>query len=235
MRNYFSLIKTTLAGALALARGHCLKDGLYFKADWRMGLIPIGALARNEYEQNELQLLKRILRPADRVLEIGAGIGFLALQSAKLIGSERITAIEANPAIFEIAVSNAKRNAMQVKFLNGIVSAKAGKANFNICSQFWKSTTKGNKNPTRSVMVPSLAWSEIFLQSSPSVLVIDIEGGEEDLIDFWKLDGVRSIIIEIHPWIIGDLSAARVSKALTEAGFQEIERSGNVHLFERIK
>ena len=235
MSTFFPLVKNALAGALALARGHCLKDGLYFKVDRRMGLIPIGALARNEYEQNELQLLKRILRPTDRVLEIGAGIGFLALQSAKLIGSERIIAIEANPAIFEIAVSNARCNAMQVKFLNGIVSAKAGRASFNICSQFWKSTTKGNKDTSRSVTVPALAWNEIFLQSSPSVLVIDIEGGEEDLVDFWKLDGVRSIIIEIHPWIIGDLSAMRVSTSLTEAGFQEIERSGNVHLFERIK
>lgn len=235
MRRLLPLIQNALAGAVALTRGHCINDGLVFQADWKMGLIPIGALARDQYEQNELQLLKRILRPEDRVLEIGAGIGFLALHSARLIGEEQVTAIEANPEIFKLAVTNAKNNALQVKFLNGVISAQSGHASFNICPQFWKSTTKEGMRAARTVTVPALAWSDIFLRSSPSVLVVDIEGGEEDLIGFWGLDGVRSIIIEIHPWIIGESMAMKVSASLNEAGFREVERSGNVHLFERIQ
>jgi ribosomal protein L11 methyltransferase len=67
-----------------------------------------------------LTLLARLLRPRDRVLDLGSGSGILAIAAMKL-GAVSAIGIEIDPEANEVAARNAARNgvANRVEFLEG--------------------------------------------------------------------------------------------------------------------
>lgn len=67
-----------------------------------------------------LLLLERLVRPGDRVLDLGSGSGILAIAAVKL-GAARAVGIETDPEANVVAVRNASRNEVreQVEFLDG--------------------------------------------------------------------------------------------------------------------
>jgi protein-L-isoaspartate O-methyltransferase len=50
-----------------------------------------------DYERKELDVIERRLEPGDKVMEVGAGIGFLSAYCARVLGDDRVFAYEANP------------------------------------------------------------------------------------------------------------------------------------------
>ena len=52
----------------------------------------------------------------------------------------------------------------------------------------------------------------------PTVIVCDIEGGEDGLFDATDLSSVRHIVIELHPKSYGEEGAARVLSVLAARG-----------------
>jgi ribosomal protein L11 methyltransferase len=73
-----------------------------------------------------LTLLGRLLRPGDRVLDLGSGSGVLAIAAVKL-GAARAIGIEVDPEANAIAARNAARNGVagRVEFLEGDAAALA--------------------------------------------------------------------------------------------------------------
>jgi ribosomal protein L11 methyltransferase len=73
-----------------------------------------------------LTLLSRLLRPGDRVLDLGSGSGILAIAAIKL-GAARAIGIEIDPEANEVAARNAARNGVsdRVQFLEGDASVLA--------------------------------------------------------------------------------------------------------------
>ena len=67
-----------------------------------------------------LTLLSRLLRPGERVLDLGSGSGILAIAAIKL-GAARAIGIEIDPEANEVAARNAARNGVsdRVEFLEG--------------------------------------------------------------------------------------------------------------------
>jgi ribosomal protein L11 methyltransferase len=67
-----------------------------------------------------LSLLERLVRPGDRVLDLGSGSGILALAAVKL-GATRAIGIEQDPEANVVAARNASRNGVEqaVEFLDG--------------------------------------------------------------------------------------------------------------------
>ena len=67
-----------------------------------------------------LALLERLVRPGDRVLDLGSGSGILAIAAMKL-GAARALGIETDPEANVVAVRNASRNEVRehVEFLDG--------------------------------------------------------------------------------------------------------------------
>ncbi len=67
-----------------------------------------------------LSLLERLVRPGDRVLDLGSGSGILALAAVKL-GAARAIGIENDPEANVVAARNASRNGVEraVQFLDG--------------------------------------------------------------------------------------------------------------------
>jgi len=85
-------------------------------------LDPETAFGSGEHNSTRtaLALLERLLRPADRVLDLGSGSGILAIAAVKL-GAARATGIESDPDANPVALRNAARNGVadRVTFLEG--------------------------------------------------------------------------------------------------------------------
>ena len=90
--------------------------------DFTVVLDPESAFGTGEHGSTRaaLTLLEPLLRPHDRVLDLGSGSGILAIAAVKL-GASRATGIEIDPEANEVAARNAARNhvAGQVELLEG--------------------------------------------------------------------------------------------------------------------
>ena len=86
----------------------------------------------------------------------------------------------------------------------------------------------------RKVRVDSEPIDQVIADHDPSVLVVDAEGAERDLLlPSANLKNIRAIIVEFHPQIIGEDGVAEIKNALATKGFvPHLSRGGNV-AFER--
>ena len=86
------------------------------------------------------------------------------------------------------------------------------------------------------VVVPVHDPVTIMAEVRPDILICDIEGGEEELIPALPLDGLRGVVIELHPHIVGREGIARIFKAFLDAGLVPMveHSSETVVAFERV-
>lgn len=161
----------------------------------------VSRLLANWYEQSEVQALRGAIEPADRVLELGAGLGMtgcLAAQSAK---KGQVLSFEANPELVSLAREHAEMNGCRnFEVRHGILAASSGEHDFFVSPRFWVSRLQ----PTpgwKKIKVKAFSVREIVESFRPSVVIIDIEGGEYDLLQFeadWSTDELRKLFVEFH-------------------------------------
>ena len=112
-------------------------------------------------------------------------------------------------------------------------------APFYLHRHFWASslTPFKSKNLRGVVEVPVVALREVLQTHAPTLLVVDIEGGEADLLDGAALDGVRKVYMELHPKVMGQAGVKLVFDRLSAQGFvYDLEHSmGGVVLFRRLE
>ena len=170
------------------------------------------------YEREELGILQQVIAPDDVVLELGSGIGFLATYCALAIGSDRVFTYEANPALEPHIRLMFERNRVTPSLRMCMLGRDAGWAELNVHRNFWASSTLAAGG--RTVRVPVQSFAGALEAIRPTVLVVDIEGGERELfrtVD--RLAGVRKICMEVHPWIIGADGVQEVRDRLERDGF----------------
>ena len=188
-----------------------------------------------EYESAELAALGAVLRPDDTVMEIGTGLGVLSAWCARAVGSERVFTFEANPAL-ESAIRELYRLNEVAPTLEICVLAESdGSAEFHPEPEFWASSLVAGSGGA-TITVPARSFAAARADVRPTVLIVDIEGGELELIGHAGFDGVERIVIELHPEVIGEEGCEAVVSALAEAGFATqppVWGSDTVFSFER--
>lgn len=139
------------------------------------------------------------LRPKERVLDCGAHIGAFSVWAAKHRRC-KVVAAEASKGNSEMLRMNVAANKADVKVMHGAIAIKDGSTSlwFNEKTPSRSSALKGKKGSTneivKNICLPSLL--ETFM---PSILKIDIEGGEFDLLDNrFSLSGIRAVMLEYH-------------------------------------
>lgn len=177
------------------------------------------ALYGGHYETYELQLVKTQLRPDDIVMEIGAGIGLISSYCARLIGSEQVFAYEANPMMEPHIRKTYQINRVCPALEICLIGAQTGEKTFYIEDDFWISSTIQRSSKAKAIQVPVKSFNEEILRIKPTFLIIDIEGGEYDLLQNADFHNVQKIAIELHERIIGPDKVEFVKEKLDRAGY----------------
>ncbi|MCP2727693.1 FkbM family methyltransferase [Limnofasciculus baicalensis] len=181
------------------------------------------------YESGEMGFLKSHLATDDTVMEIGAGLGFLSAYIAKKIGSDRIFAYEANPNLEKPIRELYQLNQVNPTLDICLIGNKNGEELFYIEKDFW-SSSKIQQNPnSQPIKIPVKSFNQELRSINPSFLIIDIEGGEYELMSYADWYNVQKILIEIHPQQIGQEQAEFVQSKLIEAGFEIKQKNCSYH------
>lgn len=196
-------------------------------------------MRNSRYEGGECATLRRVLRPGDRVLELGAGIGLISTVAAQVEGIERIVSVEANPDLIPLIAETHRLNGVTtVELRNGVISPEdGGRVPFYLRPDFWASSMEPGSRPyARMVEIEQLGLAPLLDELHPTVIVCDIEGGELGLFDAADLSGVRQIVLELHPKVYGDEGLARIAGVLAAKGLVlsgDDMAGSSVQLFER--
>jgi FkbM family methyltransferase len=178
-------------------------------------------MRNNRYEGGEAATLRRVLRPGDRVLELGAGVGLLSSISAGVDGVEQVVAIEANPDLIPLIRETHRLNGItNVDLRNGIAAKMNGdRVPFYLRTDFWSSSMEPHSRPfAREVSLPSFGIGSLIAELQPTIIVCDIEGGEDGLFDDADLTSVRAIVMELHPKVYGEPQRDRILAVLAAKG-----------------
>jgi FkbM family methyltransferase len=183
----------------------------------------INKIARGKYEKKEADLVKQIIREDDIVLEIGGGIGFISTVAARLATKGKITSVEANPRLIPYISNVHAINSVRVEVLNAIVTGqKTGDdLPFYLRKNFWSSSMLSEPADwTEIVTVKCLFIADLVARVKPTVLIVDIEGAEIELIESNWTSGIRAAIVEVHPRVIGTMGVKKIVDFFKGSGYQ---------------
>jgi FkbM family methyltransferase len=192
-------------------------------------------LVRGDYEMPERRAVSALLRKDDRVLEIGSCVGVVAMTAAKVVGARNVLAFEPNPAAAKVARENFAANGLPVELVNAAVGVADGTLDLRISPDSWLGASSRRQFEGRTVTTPMRSIAGVMHDFKPSVLVLDTEGMEEDLLAACPLDGVRALVVEVHPDVIGAAGIERLGTRLRDCDFTQVSRlsSGDTQSWER--
>ncbi|MFO1201173.1 MAG: FkbM family methyltransferase [Tabrizicola sp.] len=185
------------------------------------------ALSSGRYENHEADALLLHLRPGDRLLDLGAGLGFICALAAGVLGEDAVTGVEAGPETVKLARRNLAANGFPgVKVMRGaVVGEGEGEVEFGQRPAFWASALQGPEGwPENAevIRVPARPLGKLLAKFAPTVICCDIEGGELEVL-VQPLPGVRLVVVETHPQVYGPDGVQRIVQALRKQGFGEAE------------
>lgn len=185
------------------------------------------------YERAEADLATKYIRPEHRVLEIGAGVGFLACHNRRNLGVRDYAIVEANPRLIDLIAKNLELNgAADVPLINAAVAPADGTISFTLSDEFWASSTAHDDGEMIEVEAQTIASLRNRLSFSPDTLIIDIEGGEIGL-PVEHFEGFSRIVMETHPQIVGATPNEAMLDRFAKAGFVLRDENDNVVFLER--
>jgi FkbM family methyltransferase len=157
--------------------------------------------------------------------------------AAKLVGSDSVLAFEANPHMAEIIERTYQVNGMRPTLTIGAIGPTEGELKLHIRKNFWSSSPheKLAADSIETVRVPMYSLDKEIGLFRPTYLLIDIEGGEETLIGSSMLPGVKKLMTEVHPELIGQTGVRRFEDWISDLGFvkSEVHSRKNVLFFSR--
>ena len=199
-------------------------------------LVPdfvIDLIYAERYEAQEAEIIRKELRAGDRVLELGAGIGFIGSLAAKVCGSENVRTYEANPKLEPIVRRTHELNGVAPDLHMKAIATATGPVTFyqneNVVSSSLVDRDFGG-----DTVVEGIALSEVLTEYEPDTIVCDIEGAEIDVFKNVDLSMVKRLLIELHPKIVGADANDRLVESLEAAGLRfSYGRREKVAFFKR--
>ncbi|MCF6234716.1 MAG: FkbM family methyltransferase, partial [Rhodobacteraceae bacterium] len=90
---------------------------------------------------------------------------------------------------------------------------------FHVRKSFLGSSLLNPENrPSNVVDIPTADFADVCDTLSPTVLVMDIEGGELEILRHADLSRFRAIVLEFHPKVYGVPGMRECKKILRDAG-----------------
>jgi FkbM family methyltransferase len=202
-------------------------DGATISKQVRNGLF------KETYEEPERILIREALKPNDRVLEIGGGIGFVSLLCAKICGPQNVLTYEANPKMLATIQRNYALNGLAATLRSKAVTARDREVTFFISDNIISSSLHERKEG-RPQTVPADPLDEVIAEWKPTAIVMDVEGAETSILPASNLVGVKKLILELHPHIVGEPAVADLKTHLRKLGFAEKRAIHKSSYFARV-
>jgi FkbM family methyltransferase len=175
---------------------------------------------RGDYEAPELMALAALVRPQDRVLELGAGMGLVSGVIAKRNPTVRFLSYEANPAMEgAIRALHATNGIANISLRPAIVASldQGPTRRFRLHRNFTEGSLVADSADQGFVEVAVDDPSKVMAEFQPDILLCDIEGGEEELIPLLDMRNLRAAVIELHPKIVSRAGMKRIFEAFLAA------------------
>jgi FkbM family methyltransferase len=195
------------------------------------------ALSNGTYEAKEARWVFKSVRPHDRVLELGTGLGVVASLIAGIEGVH-VWAFDASPSSVQLARRVIEANEREnVTLTQGILAAGPPRDFvFYLRRDLWMSSIIEHQGPyDETLTITSANIDQFVSQHRIDVVVMDIEGAERDLLTQAELPGVDRIFLELHDHLYGLAGVRDITRALAAKGFGYDPRgsSGPCVLFSR--
>lgn len=188
---------------------------------------------KGTYEAVEAELVKEVVAPGSRVLEVGTGIGFVSILCSKIAGAGNVTSYEANPAMGDVIRKNYAENGLQPNLRMLAVTVDGNPIQFFADANVLSSSMIDRDLPTTEITVESDAMADVMEQVAPDVIVMDVEGAEVELLSSADLSKVHSMIVEVHPHIVGADKIAEMEAALAAKGLLPVKVLHKTVLYQR--
>ena len=135
-------------------------------------------IAMNVYERPEIDGLRRALRPGDRIIELGAGLGVVTALAARAVGpTGRILAYEANATLLRDTREFLMRHGLTtVELRNAVLVPEAAPGetrDFHVARVFAVSSLVPHAGSSRhkTVSVPAEDANDVLASFRPDVLI----------------------------------------------------------------
>jgi len=158
-----------------------------------------------------------------RILDCGANVGLASLYFKRAFPGARISAFEADPAIFALLNANLETNgAVDVERIHAALWTSNGTLTFQ-CEGSDSGMIGGLSGAVagRPVVVPSLRLRDLLTKERIDLLKLDVEGAEDavlrDCADV--LVNVRAIVMDLHEFDPATRQAPRILELLSVLGF----------------
>lgn len=160
---------------------------------------------------------------APRILDCGANVGIASLFFHRLYPAARITAFEADPALFAMLRANLEANgAGGVEARHAALWTSTGTLTFQ-CegSDSGMISTLPGAVDGRATTVPSLRLRDVIDEGPVDLLKLDIEGAEDVVLADCEpvLHRVKALVMDLHEFDPAVRQAPRVLELLARAGF----------------
>ena len=193
-------------------------QGVYLPLDSDIGFNTLRWIVNGKYEEGEIELIRQRIEPSDRILEIGAGLGFVSTYCAKIVGSDNVFSFEANPLNFEMALRVYKRNNVCPHLLNALLADCKGIIDFPV-NRKSRLASSLLKTSSEIVRVPQMMLNEKIEELRPNFLIMDIEGAEYEIFKLIRFQTIKKIQVELHPSILGEVKINEIFELLKKNGF----------------
>jgi len=189
----------------------------------------------NSYEAEERELIRKFIRKDDSVLEVGACLGIVSCVTNKLLDDKtRHVVVEGNPFCIPVVEQNRELNQCGFRLEHCALSNDRDVTFYLHPVYIVGGTTQRGSN--RPVQVPGKTLLDLDARHGPfSALIIDVEGSELEAFDTAAelLKKYRVVIVELHPWAIGEEKVEQCREILRRAGLKFQQRAGITEAWQR--
>jgi FkbM family methyltransferase len=215
-------------------------------ADLRLSLDPILGprtcymITAGNFEEDETHMITQYVRRGDTVLDCGGGAGVTAVLAAKCSQTSTLV-IEADSRLIPVIRKQAELNGVSMQVENGCVGPKSSEPTIEffldpempVMSSLLPANVRGEKRRLKA-QVPLIDFDAVLVNYKPSVLHVNIEGGEADLfLSHSQLPHrPRLIIVHIHTPLIGEQRTASIINSLSDQGYRITVLAGWTFAFE---
>jgi len=186
-----------------------------------------------KYEVNEKELIEKYLNKNDIVLELGGCMGVVSLLINNILNKkEGHIVIEIDSNKFEYLQLNRKLNNGKFKILNGALSNNSN-LYYKESHNFWGGKMVEHKT-SKPIKTYNLSDLEHKFNLKFNTLVMDIEGGEVEVIEELNLIRFDKLLFEIH-FAREKNQYKTIEKKLKDNNFTQKESYGRVEYWQRVK